>query len=151
MQLFYPIRGNTFYQGQIGTATKIAKVQIIPVLKPAQSFRIFNASSWLNLPFKKKPTAFEVTCNVYVDDPLRYISNCVTARVVSGETKELCTIYIFPIFSSASTESYDCSFTLNFEVVETSISSYKFVLVDILADKNWESEEIRCVGPHELV
>jgi hypothetical protein len=149
--LGYLVRGQTFHQGQISTATKISRVEITPVLRESQSFNVFRPLALLSLPFMRKPRTYEVDCQVWVENPQRYVSHCTTSRIVSGDSKEVCTIYIFPIFASTSEENYSCTFTISFEVTETSITEYKFVLLDPLRDSGWESEIVRKMPPAELL
>jgi hypothetical protein len=146
--LGYSTRGQVFAQGQINTVTEISKVVITPILKEVQPYRFFNPT-WL--PFKKRARCYEVDCQVWVNNPTRYVSNCITSRLVSGDSKEMCTIYIYPIFASTSEENYNCTFSINFEVTETSITQYKFVLLDPQRDEPWESEVIQKFPVESLV
>jgi len=146
--LGYLTRGQTFVQGQISTATLISKVTFASTLKEAQAYRFFSAG-WL--PFKKRARCYEIEFQIWVDNPTRYVSGCHTSRVVSGDLKELCTIYIYPIFATTTEENYNCTFSINFEVTETSITQYKFVVLDPQKDGLWESSVIHKAAPVELL
>lgn len=144
--LGYLTRGQTFVQGQISTATLIDKVVFDTTLKEAQPYRFFNAG-WL--PFKKRVRCYEIGCQIWVNNPTRYVSGCHTSRTVSGDSKELCIIHIYPIFATTTEENYNCSFNINFEVTETSITQYQFVLLDSQTEGTWKSEVIQKAAPIE--
>jgi len=141
MQLLgYLTRGQTFYQGQIGTAPKITKAEV--QLKRAQNMHIFSLNSWLPGPLKAKTRSYEATYQLTMENPHLYVSKCITSREVPGVAKDLCRVFVFPSFSSTSEENYVCQFSINFEVTESSITRYQFILVDPLSQANWESEEL---------
>lgn len=146
--LGYPTRGQKFWQGQIGTAPKIAQVEV--ELKPAQSRNFFNLNTWLPANLKSKTRAYEANYRLTMENPYLYVSKCITSREVPGVAKELCKIYVFPVFASTTEENYVCDFSVNFEVTESSIRRYQFVLVDPLAEQNWLSQEL-VVGAESLV
>jgi len=136
---YFDVKIPNFWQGRISVATAVTKVISFnfKCVNDHSFYEQFWALPWL-LGHRK---FYELTLNVRVDNPLRYVSHCQTARVLS-EDNQICTIYIYPIFSSTTTENFEASFTLKFEAAESSAIQYKFVLLNQTGGECWTSDII---------
>jgi len=141
MQLLgFGTRGQAFPQGQVGTAPRITKAEV--TLKRSQPNHFFNLNAWLPAQLKTKAHSYEASYSLTLENPHLYVSRCITSREVPGVAKELCRIFVFPTFALTSEENHVCNFSINFEVTESSITRFQFILIDPLAEENWQSEEL---------
>lgn len=134
---YFELKFPTFWQGRVAAATSITSVLSCEFKSVRE--QTFYEQIW-SLPWLLGRRKFyELTLRVRVDNPLRYVSQCQSARVFSDENS-VCTIYVYPIFSSTTVENFESTFTLKFEAPEATAVRYKFVLLNQTGGECWASD-----------